>query len=89
MFHEILDKGYTPAMITYNAFINGLCKEGRLQQALGMLDVLVQTGHQPNEITYNTLINGICKVGNLEKAKELLQEMLEKDCRPDIVPIMH
>jgi pentatricopeptide repeat protein len=65
MLHEMLDKGHNPNIITFTSIIDGLCKEGKLQEALWLLDVMVQIGHQPNEITYNTLINEFCKVGNL------------------------
>ena len=72
MLHEMLDKGYTLNVITYTILNNGLCKEGKLKQALRLLNVMVQIDHWPIEITYNEFINGFCKVANMENTKEIL-----------------
>jgi len=67
VLHEMLAKGYNPNDITYNALIDVLCREGKLEEGLPLLDVLVQIGHRPNEITYKTLINGFSNVVNFLK----------------------
>ena len=37
IFQTMKDKGLEPDCYTYNSFISGLCKEGRLEEASGLL----------------------------------------------------
>jgi len=74
----MLNKGCNPDVITYKTVSDGLGKEGKLQEALGLLDVMVKICIPPDQITYSTLINGFCRAGNPEKAGKLLQEMPER-----------
>uniref|UniRef100_A0A6N2LNS9 Pentacotripeptide-repeat region of PRORP domain-containing protein n=1 Tax=Salix viminalis TaxID=40686 RepID=A0A6N2LNS9_SALVM len=89
-------RGVKPDSYTYGSFISGMCKEGKLEEASGMLEKMKEIGLRPNAVTYNTLIDGYCNKGNLEmafgykdkmmdEADGIIKEMNEKGLVPDSI----
>ncbi|PNX80474.1 pentatricopeptide (PPR) repeat protein [Trifolium pratense] len=72
-------------MRTYNILIDGLCKEGRLQDAQGIFQDLLTKGYNVTICTYNTMINGLCLEGLSDEAMTLLSKMEDNDCIPDVI----
>ncbi|KAJ8551020.1 hypothetical protein K7X08_000390 [Anisodus acutangulus] len=62
-----------------------LCKDGKVDVAVEILNQLSNKGCSSVPITYNTVIDGLSKVGKTELAIELLNEMREKGLQPDII----
>ena len=81
----IVANGCKPDIATYNILINRLCKEGRMEDAVGVLDEAAKKGLVLNNITYAPLIQGYCRVKEYDIASKLLLQMVERGCKPDIV----
>ncbi|KAJ4917853.1 Pentatricopeptide repeat-containing protein [Raphanus sativus] len=81
----IVANGCRPDIATYNILINRLCKEGRMEDAVGVLDEAAKKGLVLNNRTYGPLIQGYCNIKEYEIASKLLLQMAERGCRPDIV----
>jgi pentatricopeptide repeat protein len=62
----------------YIIMINGLCKEGFIDEALYLLSNIEDNGCTPNAITYETLICALLKHDNNDKAVKLLLEIIVK-----------
>ncbi|KAL4375021.1 hypothetical protein AHAS_Ahas05G0240100 [Arachis hypogaea] len=70
--------------------INGLCKEGLLNEALALMSEMEDHGFSPDAVTYETIIRallekGLCKEGLFEEALALLSESEDNGCLPNIV----
>ncbi|XP_039682694.1 pentatricopeptide repeat-containing protein At3g60050 [Medicago truncatula] len=70
---------------TYNILIDGLCKEGRLENAQVIFQDLLIKGYKVKVWTYNTMINGLCLEGLFDEAMTLLEKMEDNGCTPDVV----
>ena len=73
MFRKMLKDGLFPGMVTYNALINGYCKERR------------SWFQKPDGFTFTALIDGRCKQGRPEEANGILDLMIKKGISPDEV----
>ncbi|KAJ9154635.1 hypothetical protein P3X46_027953 [Hevea brasiliensis] len=75
----MLDKMTTddcpPNTVTFNAFIKGLCRSGRVEWALKMFNKMGQYGCSPNVMTYNEILDGLLKANRIKEALELVREM--------------
>ncbi|MBA0584062.1 hypothetical protein Gorai_014895, partial [Gossypium raimondii] len=73
-------------VIIYNTVIDGLCKVGRQEEGLRLMDRMrSMKGLAPNVFTYNCLIDGLCKCGDVEKGKELFDQMNEVGVSPNVI----
>jgi pentatricopeptide repeat protein len=61
---EMLSIGFNPTLLTYNALIQGLCKNEEGDHAEQLLKEMISKGITPNDNTYLSLIEGI---GNVEE----------------------
>lgn len=74
----------TPAGFTHTVLIDGLCRDGKIEEANGICRKMVTNGIFPSVITYNALINGYCKDGRVVSAFELLTVMEKRACKPTV-----
>ncbi|KAI4370239.1 hypothetical protein MLD38_018609 [Melastoma candidum] len=72
-------------IVEYNTFVDGLCKEGRLEEALELLGAMRSKGFLPNNVTYSTLIHGLCGQGKCDEARALLEEQVTNCIIPNVV----
>ncbi|KAK3152575.1 hypothetical protein QOZ80_2BG0160890 [Eleusine coracana subsp. coracana] len=70
---------------TYSTFITGLCRAGRLSEALGVLDLMLQVGCRPMVHTYTPVVQGYCCEGRIEEAKKLIAMMECAGCPANVV----
>ncbi|TKW33255.1 hypothetical protein SEVIR_2G221501v4 [Setaria viridis] len=68
--------GMAPDVVTYSTLISGLCSAGRVAEALGVLDLMLEEGCQPNAHTYTPIMHAYCVSGMIHEAKELLETMM-------------
>lgn len=63
--------GFNPTLLTYNALIQGLCKNQEGERAEELLKEMVRKGITPSDSTYISIIEAIGKaedlVGNDDK----------------------
>ncbi|KAK9287312.1 hypothetical protein L1049_015725 [Liquidambar formosana] len=77
LLKEMKEKGCKADFI-----LGGLCREGRFEEALGMLERLPYEGVYLNKASYRIVLNFLCKEGEMEKATELLGLMLGRGFLP-------
>jgi pentatricopeptide repeat protein len=56
---EMMNKGFNPTLMTYNALIQGLCKNGQGDDAEILMKEMVEKGITPDDSTYILLIEGL------------------------------
>ncbi|CAI8612774.1 unnamed protein product [Vicia faba] len=65
--------------------ISGLCKEGRLDEAAGVLNLTDKRGCRLNPHVYNALMDGFMKHYKVDSAIQVFREMSTKGCSPNVV----
>ena len=73
----------SPNVITYTTLIDGLCNDGRPDDALVLWNEMGKKGCAPNKVSFMALIHGLCKCGRPDTALVYLHEMQEKEMEPD------
>nr|CAB3465338.1 unnamed protein product [Digitaria exilis] len=68
------DNGVALDVVTYSTLISGLCSAGRVAEALGVLDLMLEQGCQPNAHTYTPIVHAYCS-SKLEGAPLSLREL--------------
>ncbi|KAG2299475.1 hypothetical protein Bca52824_035947 [Brassica carinata] len=63
--------------------IDGLCKNGLLDEAVKMLNEMSRDGVDPDIVTYSALINGFCKVGRFRTVKEIVCRVYRAGLSPN------
>jgi pentatricopeptide repeat protein len=87
-YHMVLwfqRKGVEPDVGTYSTFITGLCRAGRLDEALGVLDLMLEAGCPPMVHTYTPIVQGYCSAGRIEEGKNLIAMMECAGCPANVV----
>ena len=54
VYKEMIKRRVMPNLITFNIYINGLCKAGKLNKAEDVIEDIKAWGFSPNVVTYNT-----------------------------------
>ncbi|PQP98058.1 pentatricopeptide repeat-containing protein [Prunus yedoensis var. nudiflora] len=85
-------KGLELNLISYNVVINGLCREGRMNETMGIARKVIFTKHfvlqeemRRNRLSPNVfnVINAMCKAKNLNRAMEFFDRMRVRGLRPN------
>ncbi|KAL5546946.1 hypothetical protein UlMin_006633 [Ulmus minor] len=75
----------TPNVITFTIFIDKLCKDGLVGDAMKVFLQMKSQGILPTVVTYNSLIHGpACMLGQWNDATSLLNEMVGRKIIPDV-----
>ncbi|KAM0898884.1 hypothetical protein ACQ4PT_021668 [Festuca glaucescens] len=85
LFHRMARDGVLPATATYNALINVLVEDRKMDSALIVCNVMQRHGCLPNTITYNQMIKGYCTIGDTDKAMSMLINLLKGRPRATLV----
>jgi len=56
-------------------YINGLCKQNNVDEALKVVASMEELECRPNVVTCNTLLGALCVAGDLRKARGVMKEM--------------
>uniref|UniRef100_A0ACD5U7L1 Uncharacterized protein n=1 Tax=Avena sativa TaxID=4498 RepID=A0ACD5U7L1_AVESA len=70
---------------TYSTLVTGLCRAGRVGEAWGVLEWMLEEGCRPMVQTYTPIVQGYCREGRVEEAKELMATMERAGCPPNVV----
>ncbi|XP_051213875.1 uncharacterized protein [Lolium perenne] len=79
------DLGVEADVGTYSTLVTGLCRAGRVGEAWGVLDWMLEEGCRPMVQTYTPIVQGYCREGRVEEAKELMATMERAGCPPNVV----
>ncbi|KAK4850388.1 hypothetical protein QYF36_006350 [Acer negundo] len=74
-----------PNTVSYNSFIDGLCKHGLVDKAKELFLEMKGVGIGPDVVSFTTLIQGLCYGGKWEDAKDLIDEMVDQHVHPNVV----
>ncbi|KAJ1422582.1 Tetratricopeptide-like helical domain superfamily [Sesbania bispinosa] len=80
-----LKQHIAPNAHTFNIFIHGWCKVGRVDEAYWTIQEMKGYGFRPCVISYSTIIQCYCQEHNFNRVYELLDEMQAQDCSPNVV----
>ncbi|KAG9453004.1 hypothetical protein H6P81_005908 [Aristolochia fimbriata] len=92
--HEhMLQSDISPNIVSYSILIDGLCKEGRVEDATLAFRCAIERGLVPDLAAYSILIHAYCKSGNFVEAKKLYSRMVADGVKPDelmnrIIPVV-
>ncbi|CAN7103866.1 unnamed protein product, partial [Brassica rapa subsp. narinosa] len=65
---------------TFNILINGYCRSGEFEMALGVFKEMRERGCEPNVVSFNTIIRGFLGKGKVEEGVRMAYEMIELGC---------
>ncbi|WOL00540.1 pentatricopeptide repeat-containing protein [Canna indica] len=85
LIHTMVQSGCQPDAITYSTLIAGLCRAGRVEEALGFLDQMIEDKLLPTVQAFTCIVHGYCSKGRIEVAKRLVSMMESVGCPPDVV----
>jgi pentatricopeptide repeat protein len=74
-----------PNVEAYTELLDSYAKNGQLDQALVILQLMRKRGVEPNEITYTCLIGGLGRHKKVDHAKKMLEFMAANGFRPKTV----
>ncbi|KAK9155532.1 hypothetical protein Sjap_003012 [Stephania japonica] len=67
--------GIFPSIQCYESLIRGLFHNRKLDDALQVFDVMIQSRTQPTSLIYETLVIHLCKRGQVARAESLCKQM--------------
>uniref|UniRef100_A0ACD5ZHF6 Uncharacterized protein n=1 Tax=Avena sativa TaxID=4498 RepID=A0ACD5ZHF6_AVESA len=84
LLHRMSELGCAPNYLSYSIVVKGLCDNGRSQQALDLLQLVVKEGVtcSLSVVQYNMVIKSFFKEGEVSKACNLFHRMPELGCAP-------
>lgn len=89
LYREMAQReGARPDIVTYSVLIKALVDQHELQQALHLMDDMVQVGHMPDDIILTHLLEGCRYVGNHALGKKLFEDMLAAGVKPSEFTLM-
>ncbi|KAL6124863.1 hypothetical protein ACLB2K_077371 [Fragaria x ananassa] len=81
---NILISGYCGEENLVQAVLELLCNDGRVMEAVKVLERVKSNGGLVDVVAYNTLIKGFCRLGKAKLGLCILKEMERKGCLPDV-----
>merc|ERR1719453_816096 len=75
-------KDVSPDLITFSILIKANCDNHCLEDALKLLEDMVDLGMKPDEVIFNNLIAGCGQQGNAKLGKHLFNDMVASGIRP-------
>ena len=78
LFSELFVQGLQRDVQIDDTIINGLCKEGLLDEALEAFRKMEEDGCPPNEWSYNVIIRGFLRHRDESRAVQLFGEMRDR-----------
>ena len=77
-----------PNIEAYTELINGYAKAGRLDKALGMLQLMRKREVEPNEYTYTCIVGALARSNKIRQAKKMIEYALNLNLpRKKLTPI--
>ncbi|XP_019057195.1 PREDICTED: pentatricopeptide repeat-containing protein At1g63330-like [Tarenaya hassleriana] len=77
-------QGVDPDLVTCTLLLDGLCKNGKLDEALGLYCELETSGIDLDIFVHSIMINGLCKADMVDEAFGLFSKLLDKGIEPNV-----
>ncbi|KAK1430457.1 hypothetical protein QVD17_13195 [Tagetes erecta] len=68
---------------THFVLVDAFCKEGKLEEAEDVMNIMVEVGKVPDRVTYKSLIDSYCQRGDLIKAIAIVDSMVSRNILPN------
>ncbi|XP_012462311.1 pentatricopeptide repeat-containing protein At4g38150 isoform X2 [Gossypium raimondii] len=75
IFKKMKETGLIPNAV---AMLDGLCKDGLIQEAMKLFGLMREKGTIPEVVIYTAVVDGFCKAHKLEDAKRIFRKMQSK-----------
>lgn len=76
------ERNVTPDLITFSILIKANCDADRLEEALKLLEAMINLNLHPDEVVFNSLLAGCARQANVRLGKKLYEDMLCCGIRP-------
>jgi len=83
LFRALEESDLDLDIVIYNVMIDGLCKDGKLNDARKVLARLLVKGLRFDSYTFNIMIGGLCRKGLLDDAEDLVMKIEKNGCQPN------
>ncbi|XP_027177862.1 putative pentatricopeptide repeat-containing protein At1g12700, mitochondrial [Coffea eugenioides] len=74
-----------PNVNVYSTIIDSLCKDKMVDEALALLQEMIEKGIPPNVVTYSCLIQGLCNLSRWEDVRKIFSEMKVYKIIPNVI----
>ncbi|XP_010918328.3 pentatricopeptide repeat-containing protein At3g49240, mitochondrial [Elaeis guineensis] len=90
IYNEVLGDGSNVRFgaVSYNSVLDALGRNGKLEEAIGLFDRMMNEHNPPRRIavnlgTFNVMVDAYCLAGRFDAAIAVFKRMGEKKCSPD------
>ncbi|XP_057963762.1 pentatricopeptide repeat-containing protein At4g38150 [Malania oleifera] len=80
IFRKMKETGLVPNAV---AMLDGLCKDGLVQEAMKLFGSMREKGTFPEVVIYTAVVEGFCKAQKLEDAKRIFRKMQSNGISPN------
>lgn len=80
IFKKMKETGLIPNAV---AMLDGLCKDGLIQEAMKLFGLMREKGTIPEVVIYTAVVDGFCKAHKLDDAKRIFRKMQSKGITPN------
>ncbi|XP_022763841.1 pentatricopeptide repeat-containing protein At4g38150-like [Durio zibethinus] len=80
IFKKMKETGLIPNAV---AMLDGLCKDGLIQEAMKLFGSMREKGTIPEVVIYTAVVDGFCKAHKLDDAKRIFRKMQSKGVIPN------
>ncbi|KAF5727095.1 hypothetical protein HS088_TW22G00782 [Tripterygium wilfordii] len=80
IFKKMKETGLIPNAV---AMLDGLCKDGLVQEAMKLFGLIREKGTIPEVVIYTAVVEGFCKAHKLDDAKRIFRKMQNNGITPN------
>ncbi|XP_022743903.1 pentatricopeptide repeat-containing protein At4g38150-like [Durio zibethinus] len=80
IFKKMKETGLIPNAV---AMLDGLCKDGLIQEAMKLFGLMREKGTIPEVVIHTAVVDGFCKAHKLDDAKRIFRKMQSKGVTPN------
>ncbi|KAJ4963713.1 hypothetical protein NE237_023652 [Protea cynaroides] len=80
IFKKMKETGLIPNAV---AMLDGLCKDGLIQEAMKLFGLMREKGTIPEVVIYTAVVEGFCKAHKLDDAKRIFRKMQNNGISPN------
>lgn len=80
IFKKMKETGMIPNAV---AMLDGLCKDGLVQDAMKLFGLMREKGTMPEVVIYTAVVEGFCKAAKFDDAKRIFRKMQKNEIVPN------
>uniref|UniRef100_A0A2P2JKH2 Pentatricopeptide repeat-containing protein n=1 Tax=Rhizophora mucronata TaxID=61149 RepID=A0A2P2JKH2_RHIMU len=80
IFKKMKETGLIPNAV---AMLDGLCKDGLIQEAMKLFGLIREKGTIPDVVVYTAVVDGFCKAHQFDDAKRIFRKMQSNGISPN------